>query len=67
MTFWSCDAIGIINGTTAFLVKIIKMRCRITFWVLQCHLCWCHCHMMPIVSSKAPFHLLGQDDQKEMQ
>ena len=25
----------------------------------------CQCHMMPKVLSMAPFHLLGQDDQKE--
>ena len=31
---------------------------------MQCHWCWCQCHTMPTMSS---FHLLGQDDQKEMQ
>ena len=25
------------------------------------------CHIMPTVSSMAPFHLLGQDEQNEMQ
>ena len=30
---------------------------------LWCHWCWCQCHMMPTVSSVAPFHLVCQDDK----
>ena len=46
---------------------MIETMCNIIFFghVMPC--CWFQCHMMPTVSSVAPFNLLGQDDQKEMQ
>ena len=34
---------------------------------MKCQKCWCQCHKVPTVSSMAPFHLIGQDGQKEMQ
>ena len=41
--------------------------CNIPYLVIWWYWCWCQWQMMPIVSSMAIFHLLGQDDQKEMQ
>ena len=55
-----CDANYIINATISFIRDM-------TLLVMQCHWCWCQCHIMSTVSSMVPFHLLGQDDQNEMQ
>ena len=77
LDFWSCDTIGItINimwcqwhqqwNKCISLVEIMKWG-NITFLVMLCHWCWYQCHMIPTVSSVAPFHLFGQGDQKEMQ
>ena len=41
--------------------------CNIDFLVTWCHWSCYKCHMLPTVSSILSFHLLGQDDQKEMQ
>ena len=37
-----------------------------TYLVIGCLSCWHQCDMMPIVSSMAPLHSLGQDDQNKV-
>ena len=41
--------------------------CNIISLALVCHWCRCKCYIIFAVSSMAPFHLLGQDDEKVMQ
>ena len=65
MALVSYDANGIINGTTAFLRWTMKLRHRKTFLVMWC--LWHHHYMMPMASSVAILHTLGQDGQNEVQ
>ena len=60
-----CDANGIVNSTNTFIRS--ETICSITFLVMRHHWCWCQCHMLLSVSSVAPFHLLGQNNQKDVQ
>ena len=62
----SCDADGIINCTITFLrSRQSNWEAIWLFW--SCDAFWPHHYMMPMVSSVAPLHSLGQDDLNEVQ
>ena len=69
---WSCDAFDTSITWCPWhqqwhhyiaYVKMIDMRCNMTFVVMWHHGLWHWHHMMPMVSSMLPLHFLGQDNQ----
>ena len=57
---------AIVNSTTAFIGSNDWNNVQYNLYQHVVLWCWCQCHIMP-VSLKAAYHLLGQDDQKEIQ
>ena len=66
MTFWLCDVTGTninivwcqwhVNGPKYISsVRIIKLKCNLTFWVIWCYWCWCQSHDATALSM-VPFH-----------